>query len=385
MMPCLLPRPRASVERKSKLQEICKGTCSDLTCICRIVLVNIEERLKADNFFLFRSYDHFSHRRGAETPSAARDTEEGPKNPGRGTRFAAWKVARAATAAKLYFKPLVVVKDDGDIVRGGRRRTATRRTGTLGEPRVVTRTSSGLQMPTLPRSALRAPEEIYLTDAGLGRINNPSEQVLLEVRYLIANRNKKIDTWVSIGTARERTQPKGKKPHASTLGVVTETTKRHGDTEPSHEYMNRESQSEGRRFQYFRLNQPDGLSMDMDEWKVRGEENLTLKTIRAAFNEWAIKLPNVKMFRLCADELVRNRRQRVKNAARWERYALGNFYVCGEKNCSYDCDETWNYRDEFERHLQEHHKMKNTSLEDTLERYEQHWDYKAAPPSAPER
>ncbi|KAK3315432.1 hypothetical protein B0H66DRAFT_565356 [Apodospora peruviana] len=89
------------------------------------------------------------------------------------------------------------------------------------------------------------------------------------------------------------------------------------------------------------------------------------------------------MFQTCAEVLVRNRRQRTRDLSRWERYALGKFYVCGEKNCTYDCDEAWHYRDEFVRHLHEHHRMDKRSVQKTLGLCEQFWDYKPPPSSRP--
>lgn len=340
-------------------------------------MVNIEGKLTSGQYFLFRSYDHFFNRVG---PAARGGTSvQGPKNPGCGTRFAAWKVARAATAAKLYFEPLVFDRRDGDIVQPNRQREVFRKpTGIFGAPKVPSRMSSGLRVPTLPGNGARAPENIHLTDAGYGPTNNPSTEVLSELRFLMANRNKKINTWVSVGTARKSLQPKGKKSYA-TSGVVAEGLHNLGDTEKCHENMQRESQKKGAEgFDYFRLNEPDALSMEMDEWKVRGKHNETLKTIQDAFHKWASDVDITRIFGQCAEALVRNRRERVKNEARWQRYALGNFYVCGEENCSYDCDQTWNYRDEFERHLEEHHNMEGRIVQTIVRRCEQRWVYKAS-------
>ncbi|KAM7213897.1 hypothetical protein V8F06_010716, partial [Rhypophila decipiens] len=311
----------------------------------------VDNRVSAQkgDIILFRSYDHFHSRSGDRPDNKA---GKGPRNPGYGTCFAAWKVARAATAAKLFFKPLVVVKGDGEI------------------------------MPTLPGNGFKPPETIYLTDAGYGRANNPSEQVLLELRSLLANRNKKINTWVSVGTARSDKDkyPEEKKLRFTTPRVIMEGLNKLGDTEPVHEHMEVESRkNNGAGFYYVRLNEPGGLDIEMDEWKISGDINQTLEAIKVSFNNWASKTENVDKLQECARALVQNRRERAKNRPRWDRYALGSFYICGQKNCAYDCDKTWDYRDEFEKHLTDHGIAAGETLTRMTRDCEQHWDYKPPP------
>lgn len=230
-------------------------------------------------------------------------------------------------------------------------------------------------MPELP--ILVAPPKplktMVLTDGGFDRCNNPAEEVYREVHILTTNSNKRIHTFVSVGTARQMRPFQSGKPR--TAPVVEEGLSSLGNPEPNHEKMVETSKKDG--FGYYRLNQANGLRVEMDEWKPSSQGNLTLETMTQSFNRWAVKQENILMFQDCAARLVQNRRERSRNRSRWERFALGKFYVCGEENCNLDCDETWNYRDEFCLHLKSQHGIaEGAEMKAMLQRCELAWEYK---------
>jgi hypothetical protein len=331
--------------------------------------------------WVFRSYDNFSE---ARNPDKARDSgaagvwsAPSARNPGPCTRFAAWKVARAATAAPLYFKPLEIALDDGEILSGKKSMTKTTfsRQGSSNLLRNLTNSA--------PAGPAGQPERatVRLTDGGFGRNNNPGEEVLHELRSMMRSRNKKIGTWVSIGTGRARETADRNRPNM--VGTVMQSFARVGDTEAVHEMLQEESQRDNFKFRYFRLNEASSLdSIEMDEWKPSGSSEdsgrETLKKIDDAFNSWAGNVENVKRFQKCARALVMARRNRCKDISRWERYALGKFYVCRRNDCIYDPDELWHYRNTFRNHLREDHNIQDDEeMEDTMSRGEYYWEYKA--------
>lgn len=278
----------------------------------------------------------------------------------------------------MYFKALEIALDDGEIL-------ATRRATTLKAQQPSRIKSSSFQQKAngIENTSRQVPGNritAMLTDGGFGRVNNPSEEVLLELRFILKKRHKRIGTWVSIGTARAMSAPDGR---PNILKLAKKGIEMVGDPEPVHERMLEESQREDNGFLYYRFNDPNGLSVDMDEWKPRGSGgnsgSQTMQVMDNAFATWANRVEVVKKFEQCAEELVKTRRARAKEGiSRWERYALGKFYVCTKNDCPYDPDETWHYRTNFIQHLKSDHGIIDQSdIENMLDECEYSWEYKS--------
>jgi len=290
--------------------------------------------------FILRSYHNLQvHSRNRRLQGGVIQPTQnpGPRNPGKATIFPVWKVGRATTAAEMFFEPLEISISDGSVLAPGRQGTGLSRRGTS--------TLSGTGATRRPRV-----QTVLLTDSGLGRINNPAQEALNELRSTLRS-HQRIDVFVSIGTARPREPPKRRKTFIRSIRRSFEEA---GDPNAAHEVL--QTAAEAGDFSYFRLNSENGLEgMQMDEWVPSGSgENSGARTIERmenAFDRWAALPASVTLLQNCARELVMLRRARSRNLARWERYATGRFYVCPEANCQYDREKMWNDRDEFQAHL----------------------------------
>ncbi|KAK3369947.1 acyl transferase/acyl hydrolase/lysophospholipase [Podospora didyma] len=372
----------ANVQDEAMLISTPKGLCR------AIIVVNRDStednNMRWDTPWIFRSYDNFyksnkplHHGRSQRVAPQDFDDVNAPRNAGQGTRFAAWKVARAATAAPLYFKPLEIALDDGEIFR--RKKTLFRtQTSAISSGGTLTRTGSAANNNNNNnnnRQQDRTRSTVRFTDGGFGRANNPAEEVLRELRSILKSRFKRIGTWVSIGTARQAATSDPNDPNLVNTTLLSYA--RLGDPEPVHERMVGESAKD--KFAYCRLNEVNGLpSVQMDEWLPRGSGTQTMETMKNAFASWAARAENVAKFQKCAKALVQNRRKRASESkSLWERYALGKFYVCPEDDCIYDPDETWHYRTTFLQHLKWPHMKRNEAeIEAMLEQCEYVWEYK---------
>lgn len=321
----------------------------------RIVFANRSIKLGLySELWIFRSYDNFS-------PQGQEPTE-GPLNPGRGTKFAAWKVARAATAAYLYFKPLEIALDDGEVIRRPTTRLSRMLTGGLNKQQGAT------------EGKRRTRKTALLSDAGFVRVNNPSTKVLEELRSIFRNGPKKVANWVSIGTARQIS------PHGiSTLSsILKKAVAELGDPEGEHQQMSRLKPKE---FEYYRLNEPDGLpGIEMDDWQPRRSPNSGAETIgvmKAAFNRWVAEPANQAVVQKAATSLLEIRRARTSDRSMWERFALERLFICPAKDCYLDPDETWHYRDPFIQHLQSVHGYDDIQVREAVKNSSRDWEYKS--------
>ena len=338
----------------------------------RIVLVNRHDKLGGDKGdfdkpYMLRSYDHFYRHNRQKRVGTNDDTQSHLLNVGSGTDLAAWKVARAATAATLFFKPLTIALDDGEVLRHryerfSRLTSKTRKLKSVNGQRQSQSNSVG-----------RRPTAL-LFDAGFGADNNPSEKVYYELKNIFDRRQKSLATWVSIGTARKIVKNGDKR----TKTLIEEALNGMGDTERGHEFLQGKCKD---TFDYFRLNEPGGLSVEMDEWKPKDSGSQTIQSIETSFNRWAGEPENGKTFRNCAKKLVQIRRARRADPSLWERYALGSFYTCTQNQCKYDCDETWNYLDTFTHHLRADHGIDDNvdGWYDLLDLSRWNWVYKPKP------
>jgi patatin-like phospholipase/acyl hydrolase len=150
-----------------------------------------------------------------------------------------WQVARAATAAPMYFKELKVHLPG----RNGDQKT-------------------------------------YFSDGGFGVTNNPAQVALIEMMILYGATN--VGAIVSIGTARA--------PETSSrdlFGRVRKMASVATNPENVAEWMRTEDPD-----CYWRFNDKTGLCIELDEWKPNGlftkkPGHETLRKIQASFDGWA--------------------------------------------------------------------------------------------------
>ena len=244
--------------------------------------------------------------------------------------FEIWEVARAATAAPFYFDPLKI-----DIP---------------------------------------GPENyMSLTDAAFGPYNNPTKVGINEMKSI----NSPIGIVVSVGTAR-KDEGNLKRGLFAFRGKAVDLARKATNTETVHSDMDEESR-EGNGFQYFRLNDHEGLDMKLDEWEPKPRRfydkdsgSKTLKKIRDTFNSCVIR--GEIDFQGCAKALVGCRRARLAKPTVWERYATGAEYTCLQ-GCQ---RENFDDREQFEQHLQTVHDMKPQDLKAEVKESRRDWVYRPA-------
>ena len=219
---------------------------------------------------------------------------------------------------------------------------------------------------------------IRLTDGAFGPANNPTGEGLKDIRE--AFRGHCIDTVVSIGTARKN-KPANKSLESWVRAKFNQMT----DSELVHNTVHDESDGEN-GFHYFRLNAPNTLDVELDEWKPKRDTainrsgSITIAKMEQHFHAWASNTDNVETLRKCADKLVRRRRQRAKmDPAKWERYATGAKFTCPEAECQEQKHVNIN-RDEFQEHLTNKHGiMGEAELNKTIKECRTVWRYKPKP------
>ncbi|KAF2471780.1 FabD/lysophospholipase-like protein [Lindgomyces ingoldianus] len=282
--------------------------------------------------YLIRSYDHeksdphiFQRNRTTTLSTKAAKTNFGPADP-----LEIWEVARAATAAPMYFEEIKF-----------KRRTSTGST------------------------------KIFFTDGGFGHTNNPTQEGLSEIKSLHGESN--IGVVVSVGTARAKEDPGGRSIRKRIRKLANTAT----DPGIVEGYID-----DARLDHSFRLNDEKGINIDLDEWKPNGAftsrpGHKTLADMKHAFNKWCQKSENSEAFTRCAKELVRRRRIRMEDSSRWERYATGARFVCGYSACG----NTPHYdREAFRRHLWTEHPESREDIDVVIRRMTKTWKYQIRPP-----
>ena len=322
---------------------------------CRLVTtLRTAPNRRSEHPYLIRSYDHEirdspTHSR---LTSRANTTLGGRTNTGRtdtgmtdssGTRvpkkrrmnyevaqnFEVWQVARAATAAPFFVDPLKIplVGSEGHLV---------------------------------------------LRDGGFSSMNNPTKEAIKEIEELYGSDS--VGSVVSVGTARKDYGEV--KPHffLTIPKYVKETTKVAINPEKVHSDL----ESDMREGNYWRLNDPEKLGVELDEWlprhSTRGTTSgsKTIKNISDAFREWLAVLANVEYLQECAAQLVECRHRRM-NLPEWECFATGARFRCRTRRC----DEIFRDRTSFASHLRMHSPGREISRE-KLNSYRKVWRYPSA-------
>ena len=220
-----------------------------------------------------------------------------------------------------------------------------------------------------------------LTDAGFSHNNNPTQEGTNEIEWMYGTES--IGIVVSVGTARRDEGYLKRGPLAfkkKLKGIAQKAT----DTERVHIDMEKNSARDG--FPYYRLNDPEGLKMELDEWEPKpgrfdGKDSgsKTLDKIRTAFFKWA--LDNTVQIQRCAEELVECRRARSApppaNRAKWERFATGAEFICRVKGCE---GQNFENCEQFRQHLaQVHGATKEKHFKQELAECRRDWRYQSAP------
>jgi hypothetical protein len=249
--------------------------------------------------FLFRTYDC---REGSLDVST-----NPPLNAGPAAQCTIIEVGRATSAATNYFRPIEI--ENWGV--GGYREN----------------------------------QPIPFMDGGFGT-NNPSHEILKDIRRKRKAPNGVIDVFVSFGTGISDENFQGKL--TSLNRIVKEMTKEITNVLPAHKAMEDDSgihnEDGDRRFHYFRFDGGEGLGrIPMDEWSGRRKSQLrltsrptgedTLRTMEEAVRDY-LKEENVKRdLKNLASILVRRRRLRTRDTVAWERYACASRYECSQAGC----------------------------------------------------
>lgn len=256
---------------------------------------------------------------GLTTRSTARKsgaTNRLPKrhiNYGSATDWEVVQIARAATAAELYFPPVKVEE-----------------------------------------------ENARYSDGGFSDSNNPTMQGIDDIRERWGMHS--LGIVVSVGTARHESLSQSKR--WKIRGRVRKWTDRMTDPQPIHIRAKNESKDENFGFPYFRFTAKGdiALKIDLDEWKPRHRFRLsnskpsgykTTDEISDKFRRWLDNQYVQTKLTECAAELVEARRLRMKQEAEWERFAICAKYKCKVGGCEYVGD--FSDKDTFSCHLEEKH------------------------------
>ncbi|KAI1303287.1 acyl transferase/acyl hydrolase/lysophospholipase [Xylaria venustula] len=326
------------------------------TCRGVVLATQLRDGQAVTKRFLFRSYTSYSERRHANAQS---NENLHLKNPNEGMRISLLKVARAGTAAPFYFGHYHTVLSTTQAQAAERVRT----NGTI-----ISRTATSW---TRRQNDSRIPEgksSYIFQDAGFSSANNPCWELYREIQYHHGDNQPVL---VSIGTARPKDEFEGE-------GAVT-TIKRGlhqlGNPEEVHELL--EPDKDKGNYFYYRLNDEDGIRIEMDEWKPKKVGSDTIRRMTSEFHNWLRKDGVEERFRECARHLVRLRRVRMKTP-RWERFALGQYFVCQMQNCPKDRDNQWLDRGDFENHLTREHREEDYggNMDSTVDSCRRIWRYR---------
>lgn len=267
--------------------------------------------------FLFRTYDCREDHPGVSINP--------PLNAGLAAQCSIMQVGRATSAATNYFRPIYI-------------------------------NNWGV-------SGYKENQLIPFIDGGFGT-NNPSHEILRDIKRKRKAPNEVIDVFASFGTGISDEKLEGRL--SSLSRIVKEMTKEITNVLPAHKAMEDDSgihsEDGHRKFHYFRFDGGEGLGrVPMDEWSGRRKSQLrisgratgedTLRTMNEAVKQYLRDEKVKKDLKNLARILVRRRRLRTRDRVAWERYACASRYECSQAGC-----HEWLYTvEELRVHLDSEH------------------------------
>ena len=267
-------------------------------------MVAVRENNYSSQPYLFRTYEH----------TASPNSNILELNPGLPAQVPIWQVARATTAAPTYFKPLIIGKEK-------------------------------------------------FVDGGWGSANNPTWHAYQEVCQMEGNKSDAIELTVSIGTGKaDKVRPVARRG----TGIVAEykTLLKYSaaattDSEEKHRVMKGLPTTTEDNYQ--RFNVDGGLGdVNLGEWKVRGERNLTLEKIAGQTRAYLDQEDTKRRLRKVARTLVKNRQERSKDP-KWDIVATGHRYRCSVDGC---LENIFTREEDLRIHLQNLHLWPTRTHED---------------------
>lgn len=253
---------------------------------------------------------------------------------GRADNFKIWEVARAATAAPYYFDP-IEIKDGDNIIN-------------------------------------------VFEDGGLGETTNPTEDGIDDIA--IQEGHDAVGIVVSVGTARGQLGHEKDFILGKTKDKFKGTIWNASDPERVHARVERKQDSgHYRNMKYWRLNpttEDHLLDMALDAWKPKRSPRLkrvpgsrTINDIKNAFSKWASQTDVQNELRECARQLVEQRRRRMQDEVKWERFSTLADYRCRLRPCELKHRTFTNLKD-FVEHLKDDHEI---TREDVIKEYKNKW------------
>ncbi|KAF2731010.1 FabD/lysophospholipase-like protein [Polyplosphaeria fusca] len=283
--------------------------------------------------YLIRSYDNEKgekHTVGrAATGASYNDLTQ--KKYGKADPFEIWEVARAATAAPMYFK---AIKFENET-----------RSGTT---------------------------KTYFSDGGFSHTNNPAEEGVKEIELLHGATN--IGIVVSMGTARGPANSAGR----GTISLFKTTVADNTDPEKVHARLYERFKDQEC---YFRFNDLNGIDVELDEWRkntlfTRKPGRKTLDKIESGFHKWYSNGRVAKDIDHCAQLLVAQRTMRMHDRSRWDLYATGTYFPCHIDGCT---REVFYNKERFKQHLTADHDISEREIERIIHEQTRGFKYQSRP------
>lgn len=225
---------------------------------------------------------------------------------------------------------------------------------------------------------------IQFMDGGFGT-NNPSHEILKDIKRKRKARNEVVEVFASFGTGIKPDNLRGKL--AGWARLYHETTRELTDVRRAHESMIEDSGSQPgspQNFKYFRFDGGEALGLiPMDQWSGRRKSQLninrretgkkTLDAIKIAVDEYLESDKVQEKLEELANILVARRRSRTKDVVAWERYATASRYICSQAECNVKVGTL----DEFKDHMDEKHASLSTNdREATIKGSKTWWKYR---------
>ena len=317
---------------------------------------------------LIRSYDCFESEefsgkstlgskrqsRGSQAIAGGKSREKLRGHPlvtmGPADNFEIWEVARAATAAPFYFDPIAI-------------ETRHQASSTI---------------------------RIY-EDGGMGQTTNPTREGITDIE----NQHGKdaVGIVVSVGTARGKLKVKRHVLIGKTRETIMQGIWSQSDPGQVHKDIKRKVKHYP-NLEYWRLNPSSKdaksvgqlLNMPLDECEPKrtrknGERPgaRTIKEIESAFANWAQQTKVQKKLEECAKRLVAQRRLRIRDEAKWERFSMAVDDRCRHSKCPKLSSKFTNLP-EFKQHLRSEHGIRSEQeLEDLKKISWDPWKYPRPP------